>query len=273
MLGNQICGAASPLCRAVVVARTELVRRTGGVPPLSAAANGTGQRTATVVVGPKARALPCCPRPPWQSDNVRSCRFTHRWRRPEPERAHVAAADAAPPPPRPPNMCTETKWGKMLRLRSSKRGNAGRTERRLVSASAQSSAAAATPRACSRGLTCPARLRSGRRAGAAPPSAPPPASVARPARYMKATGFARTECTLPSLPRSSTSSSSLICTYPLARSGPTELLQPVMRSCSFAFFFVPLYRPSTYTFNMLRWQLPPTLRTSPNSQMVTQQNF
>ena len=118
-----------------------------------------GQRTATVVVGPKARALPCCPRPPWQSDNVRSCRFTHRWRRPEPERAHVAAADAAPPPPRPPplppNMCTETKWGKMLRLRSSQRGNAGRTERRLVSASAQSSSAA-TPRACSRGLTCPA---------------------------------------------------------------------------------------------------------------------
>ena len=45
MLGNQICGAASPLCRAVVVARTELVRRTGGVPPLSAAANGTGRAT------------------------------------------------------------------------------------------------------------------------------------------------------------------------------------------------------------------------------------
>ena len=105
----------------------------------------------------------------------------------------------SPPPPRPPNMCTETKWGKMLRLRSSKRGNAGRTERRLVSASAQSSAA--TPRACSRGLTCPARLRSGRRAGAAPPSVPLPSSVARPARYMKATGFARTECTLPSLGR------------------------------------------------------------------------
>ena len=58
----------------------------------------------------------------------------------------------------------------------------------------------------------------------------------------------------------------------LARSGPTELLQPVMRSCSFAFFFVPLYRPSPYTFNMLRWQLPPTPRTLPNSQMVTQQN-
>ena len=147
-----------------------------GVPPLSAAANGTGQRTATVV-GPKARAY----RPAARAHP--GCRTT------------CARADSPidgvglnpnermpPPPPRPPppaNMCTETKWGKMLRLRSSQRGRTdGRTERRLVSASAPS-AAAATPRACSRGLTCPERHRSGRRAGAAPPSVRPTAGVGR----------------------------------------------------------------------------------------------
>ena len=128
MLGNQICGAASPLCRAVVVARTELVRRAGGVPPLSAAANGTGRATNghRRVVGPKARA--CRPAARAHPGSRTTCAradlpidgdvgLNPNERMPTPQ----------PPPPRPPppaNMCTETKWGKMLRLRSSQRGNA-----------------------------------------------------------------------------------------------------------------------------------------------------
>ena len=66
-----------------------------------------------------ARVPPCCPRPPWQSDNVRSCRFTHRWRRPEPERAHAAAATSSSSPG---EYVHRDQAGKMLRLRSSQRG-------------------------------------------------------------------------------------------------------------------------------------------------------
>ena len=80
-----------------------------------------GQQTATVARRAKsARVPPCCPRPPWQSDNVRSCRFTHRWRRPEPERAHAAAA--ATSSSSPGEYVHRDQAGKMLRLRSSQRG-------------------------------------------------------------------------------------------------------------------------------------------------------
>ena len=127
MLGNQICGAAR--VRFVAQSSSHVVGSPCGVPPLSAAANGTGQRTATVV-GPKARA--CRPAARAHPGSRTTCAradlpidgdvgLNPNERMPTPQ----------PPPPRPPppaNMCTETKWGKMLRLRSSKRGNAGRAD-------------------------------------------------------------------------------------------------------------------------------------------------
>ena len=126
MLGNQICGAASPLCRAVFVARSGVGspygRRASFV--RRGQRHRAGNERPPSLVGPKARA--CRPAAHAHPGSRTTC----------------ARADSPidgvglnpnermppPPPPRPPppaNMCTETKWGKMLRLRSSQRGRTG----------------------------------------------------------------------------------------------------------------------------------------------------
>ena len=249
------------------------------VPSLSALRSG--QRTPSSRA--RARVPPCCPRPLWQSDNVRLCTFAHRGLNlneivdddgTDGTHADAAAAAAATSLSSSSSVQYVHQVGKNWDYVARKVAMQWRQpERRLVSAPAAAPVAAmaawlfrarawahlpddvvaqvvervpSLPAVYS--YCCPCRCRGRRRRCL---------RVHRP--YIMATGFVRTECT-PSV--AVVDVVVVVHLYILARSGPTEVL---LRLLLFCVLLCALYTIQTHTNDVPRWQLPP-LRISPYSQ-------